>query len=116
MTKVLHEIFDKMKSIQEDEAKEKMMAASERVSELSSEAERNSSRTEEIRKDCQRILKWSELFDDSGIATGKMVTGYLIKRIDVYTDHRLHIEFNIHFAQFELGLDIPDEYKGQKPA
>lgn len=99
-----------------DEAKEKMLAASEKVSELSSEAEKNSSRAEEIRKDYQRILKWSELFDDSDIATKKMVAGYLIKRIDVYTDYRLHIEFNINFAQFELGLEIPNEYKGQKPA
>ena len=99
-----------------DEAKEKMLAASEKVSELSSEAEKNSNRTEEIRKDYQRILKWSELFDDSDIATKKMVAGYLIKRIDVYTDYRLHIEFNINFAQFELGLEIPNEYKGQKPA
>ena len=99
-----------------DEAKEKMLAASEKVSELSSEAEKNSSRAEEIRKDYQRILKWSELFDDSDIATKKMVAGYLIKRIDVYTDYRLHIEFNINFAQFELGLEMPNEYKGQKPA
>ena len=92
------------------------MASSEKVSELSSEAEKNSSRAEEIRKDYQRILKWSELFDDSDIATKKMVAGYLIKRIDVYTDYRLHIEFNINFAQFELGIDIPNEYQGQKPA
>ncbi len=99
-----------------DEAKEKMMAASEKVSALSSEAERNSSRAEEIRKDYQHILKWFELFDDSDMATKKMVAGYLIKRIDVYSDYRLHIEFNINFAQFELGLEIPNEYKGQKPA
>ena len=83
---------------------------------MSREVERNSGRAEEIRKDYQRILKWSELFDDSDIATKKMVAGYLIKRIDVYSDYRLHIEFNINFAQFELGLDIPNEYKEQKPA
>ena len=99
-----------------DEAKAKMMEASEKVSELSSEAEKNSSRAEEIRRDYRRILKWSELFDESDMATKKMVAGYLIKRIDVYTDYRLHIEFNINFAQFELGLEIPNEYKGQKPA
>jgi len=99
-----------------DEAKAKMMEASEKVSELSSEAEKNSSRAEEIRRDYRRILKWSELFDESDMATKKMVAGYLIKRIEVYTDYRLHIEFNINFAQFELGLEIPNEYKGQKPA
>ena len=96
-----------------DEAKAKMMEASEKVSELSSEAEKNSSRAEEIRRDYRRILKWSELFDESDMATKKMVAGYLIKRIDVYTDYRLHIEFNINFAQFELGLDIPNEYQAQ---
>lgn len=99
-----------------DEAKAKMMEASEKVIELSSEAEKNSSRAEEIRRDYRRILKWSELFDESDMATKKMVAGYLIKRIDVYTDYRLHIEFNVNFAQFELGLEIPNEYKGQKPA
>ena len=99
-----------------DEAKAKMMEASEKVSELSSEAEKNSSRAEEIRRDYRRILKWSELFDDSDRATKTMVVGYLINRIEVYTDYRLHIEFNINFAQFELGLEIPNEYKGQKPA
>lgn len=99
-----------------DEAKEKMMAASEKVSALRGEADQNSSRTEEIRRDYQHIMKWSELFDSSDIATKKMVAGYLIKRIDVYTDYRLHIEFNINFAQFELGIDIPNEYQGQKPA
>jgi len=99
-----------------DEAKEKMMAASEKVSALSAEAEQGANRANEIRKDNGRILKWSEMFDDSDMATKKMVAGYLIKRIDVYTDYRLHIEFNINFAQFELGLDIPNEYKGQTTA
>ena len=45
-----------------------------------------------------------KLFNDSDSATKKMVAGYLIKRIDVYTDYRLHIEFNINSAQFELGV------------
>jgi len=30
----------------------------------------------------------------------------LIKRIDVYRDYRLHIDFNIDLEQFGLGLDI----------
>ena len=99
-----------------DEAKAKMMAASEKVSSLSAEMEQSTAKADEIRNDYQRILKWSELFDDSDIVTKKMVAGYLIKRIDVYTDYRLHIEFNINFAQFELGLDIPHEYRGYMPA
>ena len=99
-----------------NEAKEKMLAASEKVSTLSAEMEQSTTKADEIRKDYQRILKWSELFDESDIITKKMVAGYFIKRIDVYADYRLHIEFNINFAQFELGLDIPNEYRGYKPA
>ena len=99
-----------------DEAKAKLMAASEKVSSLSTEMEQSTAKADEIRNDYQRILKWSELFDDSDIVTKKMVAGYLIKRIDVYADYRLHIEFNINFAQFELGLDIPHEYRGYVPA
>ena len=99
-----------------DEAKAKMMAASEKVSSLSAEMEQSAAKADEIRNDYQRILKWSELFDDSDIVTKKMVAGYLIKRIDVYADYRLHIEFNINFAQFELGLDIPHEYREYMPA
>ena len=94
-----------------EEAKQKMMAASEKVSALSAELDQSNSRTDEIRKDYQNILKWSEMFDSSDMAVKKMIVGYLIKKVCVYSDYRLHIEFNINFAQFELGLDIPNEYQ-----
>ena len=96
-----------------EEAKQKMMTASEKVSALSSELERSNSRNNEIRRDYQNILKWSELFDSSDMAVKKMIAGYLIKKVCVYSSYRLHIEFNINFAQFELGLDIPNEYQAQ---
>ncbi len=56
------------------------------------------------------------MFDSSDMAVKKMIAGYLIKRISVYTDYRLHIEFNINFAQFELGLEIPNEYQVREQA
>ncbi len=96
-----------------DEAKQKMAAESEKVSTLSAEIEQSNSRTDEIRKDYRSILKWSEMFDSSDMAVKKMVAGYLIKKVCVYSNYRLHIEFNINFAQFELGLDIPNEYQAQ---
>lgn len=96
-----------------DEAKKKMAAESEKVSALNAELDRSNGRTDEIRRDYQNILKWSEMFDSSDMAVKKMVAGYLIKKIQVYADYRLHIEFNINFAQFELGLEIPNEYRGE---
>lgn len=96
-----------------EDAKKKMMVASEKVSALNAEMEQSNSRTNEIRRDYQSIMKWSEIFDSSDVAVKKMVAGYLIKKISVYSGYRLHIEFNINFAQFELGLDIPNEYHAE---
>ena len=96
-----------------EEARQKMMASSEKVSTLTKEMNQSNSRTDEIRKDYHNILKWSEMFDSSDMAVKKMIVGYLIKKVCVYSNYRLHIEFNINFAQFELGLDIPNEYQTQ---
>ena len=96
-----------------EEAKRKMMAASEKVSALNSEMEQSNDRTNEIRRDYQNIMKWSEIFDSSDMAVKKMIVGYLIKKVCVYSNYRLHIEFNINFAQFELGLEIPNEYQAE---
>lgn len=96
-----------------EDAKQKMMAASEKVSALNAEVEQSNSRTDEIRRDYRNIMKWSEIFDSSDMAVKKMIAGYLIKKISVYSGYRLHIEFNINFAQFELGLEIPNEYQAE---
>lgn len=96
-----------------EDAKQKMMAASEKVSALSAEMEQSNSRTDEIRRDYRNIMKWSEIFDSSDMAVKKMIAGYLIKKVSVYSGYRLHIEFNINFAQFELGLEIPNEYQAE---
>ena len=54
-----------------------------------------------------------EMFDGSDMDVKKMIAGYIIKRVDVYSDYRLHIEFNMSFAQFELGLETEVEYAAQ---
>ena len=36
----------------------------------------------------------------------KMIVNCLIKRVDVYRDYKLHIDFNIDFEQFSMGIDI----------
>ena len=40
-----------------------------------------------------------------------------IKRIDVYRDYRVHIDFNIDFDQFQFGLDCRrGQEAGKRPA
>ena len=97
-----------------EDAKQKMMKASEKVSTLNAEVRQSDERAEEIRKSYQRVLSWSEMFDSSEMAVKKMVAGYIIKRLEVYSGYRLHIEFKINFEQFALGLEIPNDYDRQE--
>lgn len=52
------------------------------------------------------IISWSEMYDTASLEAKKMIVNCLIKRIDVYRDYKLHIDFNIDFEQFSLGMDI----------
>ena len=52
------------------------------------------------------IISWAEMYDTASIEAKKMIVSCLIKRVEVYRDYKLHIDFNIDFAQFSLGLDI----------
>ena len=87
-----------------------MLDADARLSELTSELEAGNQRVKAIQADYDKIMEWSEIFDSSDMEVKKMIAGYIIKRVDVYSDYRLHIEFNMNFAQFELGLEIPNDY------
>ena len=92
-------------------ARTKMLDADARLSELTSELEESNQRVKAIKADYDRIMEWSEIFDSSDMEVKKMIAGYIIKRVEVYSDYRLHIEFNMNFAQFELGLEIPNDYQ-----
>ena len=92
-------------------ARTKMLDADARLSELTSELEESNQRVKAIKADYDIIMEWSEIFDSSDMEVKKMIAGYIIKRVEVYSDYRLHIEFNMNFAQFELGLEIPNDYQ-----
>lgn len=64
----------------------------------------------------RNLMRWSEIFDKSDIATKKMITGYIINRVYVYSDYKLHIEFNMNMEQLLGGLEIPAEYSIHKSA
>lgn len=52
------------------------------------------------------IISWADMYDTASIEAKKMIVNCLIKRVDVYRDYKLHIDFNIDFEQFTGGLDI----------
>ena len=52
------------------------------------------------------IISWADMYDSASMESKKMIVNCLIKRVDVYRDYKLHIDFNIDFEQFSAGLDI----------
>ena len=99
-----------------ESAKAKMLEASDRLSSITTEMESDEKRVKKIQSDYRNLMRWSEIFDRSDIATKKMITGYIINRVYVYSDYKLHIEFNMNMEQFLGGLEIPAEYSIHKTA
>ena len=52
------------------------------------------------------IISWADMYDTASIEAKKMIVNCLIKRVEVYRDYKLHIDFNIDFEQFSMGMDI----------
>ena len=46
------------------------------------------------------------MYDSASMESKKMIVSCLIRRVEVYRDYRLHIDFNIDLEQFSAGLDI----------
>lgn len=51
------------------------------------------------------IISWADLYDSATIEAKKMIVNSMIKRIDVFRDYKLKIEFNFDIKQFFLGID-----------
>lgn len=75
------------------------------MTELTMELENESAKVEQMEAEFNRIATWSEIFDSSDIATKKMICGYIIKRVTVYRDYQISVDFNINVEQFLNGID-----------
>lgn len=99
-----------------ESAKDKMLESSDRLSDITAEMEADEKRVSKIKADYRNMIRWSEIFDNSDIATKKMITSYIINKVYVYSDYKLHIEFNMNIEQFLGGLEIPADIKVAKGA
>ncbi len=52
------------------------------------------------------IISWADMYDTASMEAKKMIVNCLIRRVEVYRDYKLHIDFNIDFEQFSMGLDV----------
>lgn len=57
-----------------ESAKDKMLEASDRLSSITAEMESDEKRVKKIQSDYKKLIRWSEIFDKSDIATKKMIT------------------------------------------
>ena len=46
------------------------------------------------------------MYDTASLEAKKMIVNCLIKRIEVYRDYKVHVEFNIDYQQFCSGAEL----------
>ena len=61
---------------------------------------------EDLNKQFNQIVSWSEMYNTASQETKKMIANHLIRRVDVYRNYKLHIVFNIDYERFCSGLDV----------
>ena len=82
------------------QTKGKIATATEEVSRYESELENGQQHLATIKADYQRLISWSEMFQDSDTETKKMIVAYLIDSVKVNRGYELDIKFNVAFEQF----------------
>lgn len=92
-----------------DYTRQKVLSTSERITTLTAELNDGNSKIEEMKAEFNRIVSWSKIFDESPMEVKKMICGYIIKKVSVFRDYRVKIEFNINVEQFLNGIDSIDE-------
>jgi site-specific DNA recombinase len=94
-----------------NESRDKVLATSERLTALMAEIERVNEKALGMKNELSRIRTWSEIFDESNMEVKKMITSYIIKRVNVSKDYKLDIELNLDIQQFLNGIDSMTEEK-----
>jgi DNA invertase Pin-like site-specific DNA recombinase len=62
-------------------------------------------RMTEMQAQYDEVISWTELYDAADFAAKKMIIANLINRIEVSTDYKVHIDFNIDLSHFNIELD-----------
>lgn len=54
----------------------------------------------------EALISWADLYDHASFEAKKMIVNCMIRKVEVFRDYKLHIEFNFDLNQFLYGLDI----------
>lgn len=94
-----------------NESRGKVFTSSERLTALMVELEQGNEKASEMKNELSCICTWSKIFDESNMEVKKMITSYIIKRVNVFKDYKLDIELNLDIQQFLNGIDSITEEK-----
>lgn len=76
-------------------------------------AEAQLMKTEQLQQELydkyDELISWADLYDSTSHEAKKMIVNNMIKRVDVFRDYKLKIEFNFDIKQFLYGLDCMSE-------
>ena len=54
----------------------------------------------------EELISWADLYDHATFEAQKMIGNCMIRRVEVFRDYKLNVEFNFDLNQFLHGLDI----------
>ena len=87
------------------DAEAKLRDATTAYSEATINYEDGSSMMESIKDEYTSLIEWASIYDTASHESKKMIVACLIKRVEVCRDYKIHIDFNIDFEQFNIGLE-----------
>jgi DNA invertase Pin-like site-specific DNA recombinase len=82
------------------QTKEKVAAATTTVQQYESELENRHKHMANIQAQYNELISWADIFQNSPKGTKKMITAYLIDRVDVRCGYEVDIKFNVVYEQF----------------
>ena len=88
-----------------NEAETKLSVITDSISKIENEIEESQVILSDISRDFNRLITWAELYDSASFESKKMIVNCLIKRVEVFRDYKLNVEFNFDLSQFVCGLD-----------
>ena len=54
----------------------------------------------------EELISWADLYDHATFEAKKLIVNCMIRRVEVFRDYKLNVEFNFDLNQFLNGLDI----------
>ena len=88
-----------------EESEARVQSIKERCDEAQREVESSENLIKDLNVQYDEIISWSSLYDSASIEAKKMIINSMIKRVDVYRNYELNVEFNMNIRQFFLGME-----------